>query len=196
MSPRLPPLPPGEWPAEMRDALAALLPPDARHPLPERRDDSPRGLNILGLLANHPQLALAYHTFNGHLLFNTSLSIRQREIVVLRVGALRDAEYEWLQHKVQALDAGMTLAEVDASREGPDAEVWSPVEAALVRATDELVADARISDETYAVLAAELDAHQLMDLVFTVGAYDVLAMAMRTFDLEVDDDLAVWRTKP
>ena len=56
-------------------------------------------------------------------------------------------------------------------------------------AVDELVADARVADATWAVLAAELDEQQLMDLVFTVGAYDVLAMALRTFGVELDDDL-------
>ena len=43
------------------------------------------------------------------------------------------------------------------------------------------------------MLAAELDTHQLMDLIFTVGAYDLLAMAMRTFGLEPDADLVEWR---
>ena len=49
--------------------------------------------------------------------------------------------------------------------------------------------DARLSDDTWATLAAELDTQQLMDVVFTVGAYDLLAMAFRTFDVELDDDL-------
>jgi 4-carboxymuconolactone decarboxylase len=46
-----------------------------------------------------------------------------------------------------------------------------------------------VADETWAVLAAELDEQQLMDLVFTVGAYDLLAMAMRSFGVELDEDL-------
>lgn len=193
MTDRLPPLPPQEWPAEMREALAALRPPVLRHPMPERRDDRPKGLNVLGLLARHPDLTRAFHGFIGHLLFGTSLSIRQREILILRVGARREAEYEWLQHKAIGLDAGMTSDEVQATVEGPDAEVWSPFEAELVRAVDELLSEARIGDETYATLAGELDEHQIMDVVFTVGGYDVLAMAMRTFDVPVDEDLATWR---
>ena len=48
----------------------------------------------------------------------------------------------------------------------------------MLQATDELIADALVGDATWAVLAAELDTHQLMDLVFTVGAYDQLAMAL------------------
>jgi hypothetical protein len=59
----------------------------------------------------------------------------------------------------------------------------------MVRAVDELLADARIADATWDVLAAALAERQLMDLVFTVGAYDVLAMAFRSFGVQVDDDL-------
>ena len=37
--------------------------------------------------------------------------------------------------------------------------------------------------------ALELDTQQRMDLVFTVGAYDLLAMAFLSFGVELDDDL-------
>lgn len=193
MTPRLVPLAPGEWPAEMRDALAALRPPKPRHPMPERRDDRPKGLNVLGLLAHHPELTSAFHTFTGHVLFATTLSLRQRELLILRVAALRDAEYEWLQHKVIGGDVGLTPDEIGRVVEGPDADGWDALEFALVRAVDELVADARIAEETYAELSGALSPQQLLDLVFTVGAYDALAMAMRTFDVEVDADLDIWR---
>ena len=63
-------------------------------------------------------------------------------------------------------------------------------------AVDELVRNAMVSDETWAVLASELDAQQLMDLVFTVGAYDVLAMALRSFGVALDDDLVRKQASP
>jgi alkylhydroperoxidase family enzyme len=188
-APRIPPLAPADWPPEMRDAIAALRPPVLRHPLPSRDAGRPKGLNALGTFAQHPALTRAFHTFNGHVLFATTLSPRQRELLVLRVGAIRDAAYEWRQHVVLAGDAGIRAEEVAWVAEGPDAAGWSPFDAALVRAVDELVAEATITDETWAVLAAELDTHQLMDLVFTVGAYDLLAMAFRSFGVPLDDDL-------
>jgi alkylhydroperoxidase family enzyme len=173
----------------MKDALAALNPPNPRHPFPPRDPSRPKGLNVLGTLAHHTDLATAYHTFNGHLLFATSLTTRQRELLILRVGHIRDAAYEWAQHVVIAGDVGISPEEIEQVKAGPGADGWTPFEAALLTAVDELVADARIGDATYATLAAELDTKQLMDVVFTVGAYDVLAMAMRTFDVELDDDL-------
>ncbi len=50
-------------------------------------------------------------------------------------------------------------------------------------------ADGMVSDATWETLAGDLDEQQLMDLVFTVGAYEVLAMAFRSFGVELDDDL-------
>lgn len=173
----------------MGDALAALRPPNPRHPFPRSDPSRPKGLNVLGLLAHHPELATAYHHFNGHVLFASTLTPRQRELLVLRVAALRDAEYEWAQHAVLADDAGISLEELERIRTGSDATGWAPLDAALLAAADELVGDARIAEPTWAVLAAELDTQQLMDLVFTVGAYDLLAMAFRTFDVELDTDL-------
>jgi alkylhydroperoxidase family enzyme len=187
--PRIAPLPPGEWPEEMGAALAAIRPANARHPFPARDPGRPKGLNVLGTLARHPGLAQAFHTFNGHVLFATTLSPRQRELLVLRVAAVRDATYEWRQHVVLAGDAGIGADEVTWIAQGPEAAGWSALDRALIRAVDELLADARVADATWEVLASELDDQQLMDLVFTVGAYDLLAMAFRSFGIPLDDDL-------
>ncbi len=193
--PRIPALPPSDWPEAMREALAVMLPENPRHPR-LRTEGRPKALNALGTLANHPELCRAYHAFNGHILYNTTLSPRQRELLVLRVAALRGSEYEWAQHVVLGRDVGLSAAEIDRVAEGPGASGWSSLEGAVVRAADELVADARIGEETWAALAEELDVQQLMDLVFTVGAYDLLAMAFRSFGVEIDEDLRDWTPDP
>lgn len=187
--PRIPPLPQEQWPTEMGQAISALRPPEPRHPLPSRRGDRPKGLNALGTLARHPALTRAFHAFNGHVLFASTLSPRQRELLVLRVASLRQSSYEWAQHVVLADDAGLTSDEVARIAQGPDAPGWSTLERAMLAAVDELVGDAIVADATWAQLASELDEQQLMDLVFTVGAYEVVAMAFRSFGIELDEDL-------
>lgn len=187
---RIEPLPPSAWPDEMKPALAALRPGNARRPAP-RREGRPKGLNALGTLAHHPALTQAFHTFNGHVLFASRLLPRQRELLVLRVAHLRQATYEWAQHAVLAADAGLDRDDVERVKHGPDAPGWSVLERALLAAADELIADAMVSDETWTTLARELDDRQLMDVVFTVGAYEVVAMAFRSFGVELDDDLLV-----
>jgi alkylhydroperoxidase family enzyme len=174
----------------MAEALAAAYrPADARHPLPPRDASSPKGLNAMGVLAHHPELAAAYNQLIRHALYFSTITPRQRELLVLRVAHVRGSPYEWAQHVYQAGVAGLAPDEVARVRSGPDAEGWTPLERALLSAADELIATARIGDDTYAQLAESLDVQQLMDVVFTVGAYEVFAMAMRTFDVELDEDL-------
>jgi AhpD family alkylhydroperoxidase len=186
---RIEPLPPHEWPPEMRAALAALQPPGLRHPLPRRDAGRPKALNALGTLARYPALTQAFHTFNGHALFATSLSVRQRELIVLRVAHLRNCRYEWAQHAVLARDADLTYEEVGRVAAGPDVPGWGEQERAILTAVDELITDAKVTDSTWAELSRHLDQQQLMDLVFTVGAYEVLAMAFLSFGVELDEDL-------
>lgn len=182
---RIEPIPPREWPEAMRAAIAALRIENPRHPILTTEGERPKALNALGTFAHHPELATAYHHFVGHLLYGTTLSLQQRELVILRVAAVRGCEYEWLQHVVIGGDVGLTAEEIDAVRAGADTP--------LLRAVDELLENARISDATWTALAGELDTQQLMDLVFTVGAYDLLAMVFLSFDVAIDDDLAKWK---
>jgi alkylhydroperoxidase family enzyme len=183
---RLPPLPVNEWPREMKEALAPVSPPTPR---PE---GTPKGLNVLGMFAHHPPLCRAFHVLMGHVLYATTLSARQREILIVRIGAIRGAYYEWAQHVVLGGEAGLTRAEIAALSGDADSVGWSPVDAALIRAVDDLIADARIGDDAWAVLAEGLTTQQILDVICTVGGYDMLAMAMRSTGIPLDDDLRAW----
>ena len=54
----------------------------------------------------------------------------------------------------------------------------------MLRAVDELHADAIIADATWAELAARFDTQQLMDLVFTVGQYNMVSMALNSLGVQ------------
>jgi alkylhydroperoxidase family enzyme len=103
---------------------------------------------------------------------------------------VRKCNYEWAQHVFMARDVGLDDEEIARIALGPDAPLWSDLDAALLRAVDELVGGGAIGDETWAALARELDTQQLLDVIFTVGAYETLAWMMRSFDLAIDDDIA------
>jgi alkylhydroperoxidase family enzyme len=143
----------------------------------------------MGMQAIHPELSTAFNQSIRHALYFSAITPRQRELLVLRVAHQRESAYEWAQHVYQAGVAGITPEEVERVREGSQADGWSPLEGALLAAADDLLADARIGDTAYAALAAEMGPQQLMDVVFTVGAYETFAMALRTFDVELDEDL-------
>jgi alkylhydroperoxidase family enzyme len=185
---RVDPVPLREWPAQMRSALAALVPTEVRHPR-RSQEGRPKGLNILGTFAHHPELAQAFFSFNGHVQLATTLTPRQRELLILRVAAVREARYEWAQHVLIALDAGLDDEEIRRIAVNPAGSSWSELEAALLRSVDELLGDGVISDATWRVLAGELDVRQVLDAVFTVGAYATLASMELSLGLELDNDL-------
>jgi alkylhydroperoxidase family enzyme len=144
-------------------------------------------LNIFRTLAHHPKLMTRWLVFGNHILAKNSLSARDRELAILRVGWLCQAEYEWAQHAEIALGCEITKEEIKRVTLGPDADGWGDREVAILRAADELVGDAFIGDETWKALSSFYSKEQLMDLVFTVGQYNLVSMALNTLGVQLED---------
>lgn len=182
---RLPPLLPPEWDAAAFDAASAF--PSARDfVLSHHQSDGARGMNGFGVVLRHPALAKAFLTFNNHVATASTLSKRVRELLILRISWLRRSEYEFVQHLTLARNAGLSDAELQSVQLGPDAPGWAAEDADLLRAVDELHVDGRIQDATWARLSAAFSNEQLMDLVFAVGCYEVLAMAFKTCGVQLE----------
>ena len=143
-------------------------------------------VNIFRTLANHPKLFKRWLVFANHILFKSTLAPRDRELVILRIGWLCRAEYEWGQHVIIGRAVGLTDDEIERIVKGPDAPGWDPFEATLLRAADELHSDALVSDETWRALADRYSTEQLMDLVFTIGQYALVSMALNSFGVQRD----------
>jgi 4-carboxymuconolactone decarboxylase len=184
---RIEPVPATAYSEEMRGALSALQPVDSAHQLATTKE-RPKPLNLLGVMAHHPVLARAYFTFNGHLLGTTTLSARHRELLVMRVAAVRHCESEWIQHLLIARDVGLSDEEIGRIAFGPNAPFWDALDAALLRSADELLVDGKLSEQTWQVLSEELSTQQLLDVIFTVGGYDTLAKVFESLQLEIEPE--------
>ncbi|TNF78936.1 MAG: carboxymuconolactone decarboxylase family protein [Gammaproteobacteria bacterium] len=149
-------------------------------------------LNIFRTMANHPDLARRWMVFANHILGKSTLAVRERELVILRIGYLCQSGYEWGQHVIIAREAGMTDEEIRSCKTGPDTPGLSELDRLLLKATDELHEDAFVSDETWAALSEHLSEQQLMDLVFTAGQYNLVSMALNSFGVQADEGLPGW----
>ena len=174
---RIPPLAEHEWTDEQRRLLEYAY----RH----------GGFyNVIGTLARHWPASKALAHLGAHVLGPTSTLVpRERELLILRTAWLCQAEYEWAQHVQIGLKAGVTRAEIDAVKRGPDDPNWDSFDATLLRAADELHADQRIADATWHTLTTRYDTQQLMDVVIAVGQYTLVAMALKSFGTPLDDGL-------
>jgi 4-carboxymuconolactone decarboxylase len=183
--PRVSPLLPPEWDTVAYEAVSAF-PGGRDFVLSHHGTDDARGVNGVGVILRHPALARAFLTFNNHVATASSVSKRVRELLILRTSWLRRSEYEFVQHVVLGRKAGLSDVEIERVQVGPDAPGWDPVDADLVRAVDELHRDARIQDVTWTRLSGHFNTTQLMDIVFAVGCYEILAMAFKTFGVQLE----------
>jgi 4-carboxymuconolactone decarboxylase len=174
-APRIPPLPPDEWEGDIKQILEAV-PGGVENRLGEN--------NIFPTFARHPDLFRAWLRFGGYLLTSGRLPGRDRELLILRTAVNCGSSYEWGQHVRISLAGG-----IDRVLEGPDAVGWPPNEAALLRAADELHAESRISDETWMSLSETYGTEELIEATMVVGHYMMLAGALNSFGVELDEGL-------
>jgi alkylhydroperoxidase family enzyme len=145
------------------------------------------GLNIFTTLANHPKLMKRWLVFGNHVLSKSSLDARDRELLILRTGWRCHSEYEFGQHTIIGERIGLTGDEIERLTADVLDDGWSASDRTLIRAVDELVDDKRIGDDTWAALNEGWSLQQVMDLVFTVGQYVLVSMALNSFGVELDD---------
>jgi 4-carboxymuconolactone decarboxylase len=180
-TPRIPPLPEAEWSDGQRELLDAFGSPAPGLP---RTDD-----NVFTTLARHEGLFKVWLRFGGFLLVRGVLPARDRELLILRAGFNCGSDYEWGQHVRLAEKLGLAREEIDRVAAGPDADGWSAADAALLRAADELHEGAKISDETWALLAGTHDEQALIEIPMVVGHYTMLAFALNSFGVPLDEGL-------
>jgi alkylhydroperoxidase family enzyme len=178
MEPRIPPVTLADADPDTRALLERLS---------RVRGDDAAVLNVFGTIAHHPTLLREWLKFATYALTKSSLDPRTRELVVLRVGWRCDAPYEWGQHVVVGRTVGLRDEDVHRVAAGPDAEGWTPAEAAALRATDELHDRSTVTDRTWAALTEHFDPQQILDLVFLVGNYHLVSFALNACRVQRDD---------
>lgn len=179
--PRIPPLPRDAWTDEARDVFAYWEGPDAR-------ENGSRS-NTMMTLAQHPRLALPQLDFGKYLLTQSTLTPRQKELILLRVAWRYNSKHQWTHHVIAARKIGMTDAEFDALRQTGAQAIWPAEEQAFLDAIDQLHAKGRVEDATWAALAERMSVHQLMDFVYSVGFFTMNAWAFESMDIQLEEDV-------
>jgi alkylhydroperoxidase family enzyme len=172
-SPRVTPLDPPYDP-DVGRTLERMMPPGVEP------------LALFRTVARHPHVLDKMRSTGAYFLNFGTLDPADRELVIHRTCARCGCEYEWGVHAaVFAPAVGLTAEQLAATvHGGPDDPVWSPRQALLVRAADELHDAATISDELWAALAREWSVEQLVELVALAGQYHVVSYLANALGVE------------
>ena len=143
-------------------------------------------LNLYATLARHPTFFRPRAVQSAYIRTGATLSDRDREILILRIGWLCGSEYEWSQHVRVARRIGMSADEILDVAVGATASRWSRFEADLLRATDELHHQDTVSDATWSALSNRYDTGQLIDMVITVAGYRMVSIALNSLGTQLE----------
>jgi len=147
-----------------------------------------RPLNIHSIMAHHPALMTAWMPFRNHVVANSSLSARQRELIILRTAHNCQADYEWQHHVERGQLAGLSLEEINRVRQGADAAGWQADESALLAAADDCHREFNIAENTLEKIRSHFSAQQQLDIIVTVGLYMILAVIIKTYAVPMEED--------
>ncbi len=124
----------------------------------------------------------------GGLLDRGSISLRLRELVILRTTALCGAEYEWGVHvAAYGSKAQWTPAELRSTvRGGPDDDGWTRGEVLAIRLCDALHRDGDVDDALWAELSTVFAEDQLIELIMLVGLYHAVSFMLKATRIELE----------
>jgi hypothetical protein len=173
------------------DMEARIAPLDPPYPaaIQAAFDVAMRGappLTLFRVVARNPRVLS--RMMAGGLLDRGSVSLRQRELMILRTTARCGAEYEWGVHVAAfGAKAGWTPAELRASARGAgDDPAWAADERLIVRLADALHDANDVDDALWGELRSAFAEDQLVELVMLAGFYHSISFALRAFRVPLE----------
>lgn len=142
--------------------------------------------NIFATLGRHPRLFRVWLRYSAQLMPFGRLPRRDTELVILRVAWKCDSAYEWHQHVPLGLSAGLTPDELAGLAVSPPEGRFTERQRALLAATDELLSQRALSDDTWNAVQANLDEREAIELCLLVGNYQGLASALGGLGVQIE----------
>jgi alkylhydroperoxidase family enzyme len=124
-------------------------------------------------LARHPELFERFIRGAPSYMPGACVSVRQREVLLLRVTARCRCEYEWgMRVHYFADEAGLTSEQIAATVHGDAGNAcWQSGDAVLIRLADELHDSCGISDDLWSALHGAFSDEAILELVVMAGYY-------------------------
>ena len=181
-------------PLELAPSTRLPLRPPPYEPEVEKaiRNSAFKGLSPLNLrlaLAQEPKLSVAFQSMAHVVLFQGALPEREREIAIIRTGALTRSEYEWGMHvSIYAEKCGLSEAQVMelTCNSTLSESLWSEKDRLIVRMVDELHAHSTVGDSTWAGLQSHWPKDQVIELVLASSFYHMAAFFLNSMAVPLE----------
>ncbi len=144
-------------------------------------------LNVSRMLAGSPSMFIPLTRVFSAYLNEGLLTDEMREMAILRVGYLRNSEYEVVNHLRVAQLIGMSPEKIAALVPGEPQDAFTPDERAVLRFVDEVVRDGGASRDAFDAVAAFMPPAEMIELTLVVGVYTLVSQFCATFEIEPEE---------
>lgn len=169
-----------------RIEYATPSPEVARH-IRARRAGTLTPLDLL--LSHNDELASGWNALLGAVRTGCGLSGELRELVILRIGRLNAADYEWDAHLPLAREEGLPERIIEALLQDAPATGIQPYDAVL-RYVDEMTRDVTVSSATFETLREHFDDAGIAELTATAAAYNMVSRFLVALEVRTTDRAA------
>ncbi len=174
-------------------ARVSFLEKEQTHPIikevyQRREDQNSQVLNLLKVMAHCPWIARNFMRLGNSILRGEELPARLRELAILCVGKLLQAEYEFTHHIPLALQAGVNKEQIDQLSSWASVEVFNREEQVVLRYAEELTNNVRVSDSTFEELRNFFSARCIVELTAIIGYYNMACRILVGLQIELENE--------
>ncbi len=146
-------------------------------------------VNVLGTLMYNPRTMGTFLDYWVTSKLEMAFTVREQELVILRMGFLYRCNYVWKHHVPVAKEFGASDDELQAVKTNPLPGMFSGRDYALLMLTDEMVEHRTIRDEAWNQWGNRLTGQELVDLVSLISQYTFFALFNNSLRIEIEEPL-------
>ena len=146
-------------------------------------------LNVYKLLLHSPALAQTWFDHNSAVRWQTKLSGRLREIIIVRIAHLNGVDYVLAQHVPGlAVAEGLTLPECEALANWRATDLFDLRERAALAYAEAMTLSTSVSDEVFADVRRHFDDREIVELSVLIGTYIMHNRVMKALAIDLEPE--------
>jgi len=135
------------------------------------------------ILLNAPEIAQGWESLLTAIRNRNSLSPAIREMIILRVAILNNAEYEFDAHVPHAIKAGISDIKINSLRELPLSDVFDDQEKLILELTDVMTKNVQVPDTLFNRVKPKFNDQEILELVATISAYNMVSRLLNALNI-------------
>ncbi len=145
-----------------------------------------RVINLLKALAHSPKTMRDWNRMGVTILLKGELADDLRELAIIRVGHLAQAQYELIAHRNIGLQTGLKQEQIDDIGDWKNSPHFSEKELAVLQYTDEVALNIKASDDAFAKIKNFFNEREIVELTVAIGYYGMVCRILESLEVDLE----------